>query len=118
VGLILLRLVAGGSAIARGIAGLKAGPSMESAILEVIGMAAGALLLPGLWTVIVGTVLAALELWNVFSGQPVSVQPADPWASILLGTIGAALALLGPGAWSVDARIFGWRRIELGHRTR
>jgi putative oxidoreductase len=113
VGLILLRLVAGGAAIARGIAGLKADPSLESAILEVIGMAAGALLLPGLWTVIAGAVLAALELWNVLS-----VQPADPWPSILLGAIGAALALLGPGAWSVDARIFGWRRIELGSRTR
>src|SRR5271170_2678863 len=98
MGLLLLRLVAGGSAIARGIAGLKAGPSMESAILEVIGMAAGALLLPGLWTVIAGAVLAALELWNVFSAQA-----ADPWPAILLGTIGAALALLGPGAWSVDA---------------
>jgi hypothetical protein len=113
VGLVLLRLVAGGSAIVRGIVGLKAGPPIDSAILEVIGMAAGALLLLGLWTVIAGTVLAALELWTILS-----VQPADPWPSILLGTIGAALALLGPGAWSVDARIFGWRRIEFGDRTR
>jgi uncharacterized membrane protein YphA (DoxX/SURF4 family) len=118
VGLLLLRLVAAASAIARGIAGLKTGPPIESAILEVIGIAAGALLLPGLWTLIAGVVLAVLELWNVLFAQPLSVQPADPWPYILLGTIGAALALLGPGAWSVDARIFGWRRIELGDRTR
>jgi hypothetical protein len=23
------------------------------------------------------------------------------------------LALLGPGAWSIDARLFGWRRIDV-----
>ena len=25
-----------------------------------------------------------------------------------------ALAMLGPGRWSVDARLFGWKRIDLG----
>jgi hypothetical protein len=27
--------------------------------------------------------------------------------------IGVALALLGPGAWSIDARLFGWKRLEI-----
>jgi hypothetical protein len=27
--------------------------------------------------------------------------------------ISAALALLGPGGYSVDARIFGWKRIDI-----
>ena len=68
------------------------------------------LLLAGLWTPIMGTLVAAIEIWNVFS------QPGDPWTPILLGTLGAALALLGPGAWSVDARLFGWKRIDIGER--
>ena len=31
----------------------------------------------------------------------------------LLGALGAALAMLGPGAWSVDARLFGRKRIQI-----
>ena len=27
--------------------------------------------------------------------------------------MGAALELVGPGAWSVDARLFGWKRIDV-----
>jgi putative oxidoreductase len=32
---------------------------------------------------------------------------------IVLATIGASLALLGPGAWSIDARLYGRRRIDI-----
>jgi hypothetical protein len=32
---------------------------------------------------------------------------------VLLAALGAGLALLGPGAWSVDAHLFGWKRVEL-----
>ena len=40
----------------------------------------------------------------------------DPWIHILLGALGAALAMLGPGAWSVDARLFGRKRIQIPQR--
>ena len=46
----------------------------------------------------------------------VLAQPGDPWTYILLGSIGTALALLGPGAWSIDAHIFGWKRIDIRDR--
>ncbi len=37
---------------------------------------------------------------------------------VLLATIGAAQALVGPGAWSIDARLFGWKRIDIRDRTK
>jgi hypothetical protein len=33
--------------------------------------------------------------------------------AVLLATLGAALAALGPGAHSVDARLYGRKRIEI-----
>jgi uncharacterized membrane protein YphA (DoxX/SURF4 family) len=67
-------------------------------------------LLAGLGTPIIGALLA------VFASLQVFLHPASPWACILLGTLGAALALLGPGAWSVDAYLFGRREVELPDR--
>jgi uncharacterized membrane protein YphA (DoxX/SURF4 family) len=61
----------------------------------------------GFWTPVGGAVLAICEFFIGFS------QNHDPWLSVLLASIGVALALLGPGTWSVDARRSGWKRIEI-----
>jgi putative oxidoreductase len=50
-------------------------------------------------------VVAGRELWAVFSDD------GDPWMALVLATLGASLAMIGPGAWSVDARLFGRRQI-------
>ena len=76
-------------------------------MLHVLGAGAGILLVVGLWTPIAGLVVTLIELWNILS------QAGDPSIPILLGTFSAALALLGPGGWSVDARLFGWKRIDI-----
>ena len=106
-----MRVVAGVALVARGLIGLRAGVNSESAVLQVLTVASGIILGAGLWTPIVGSLVGVLSLWKAVS------QPGDPWACIFLATIGAALALLGPGAWSVDARIFGWKRIDVRDRS-
>jgi hypothetical protein len=37
----------------------------------------------------------------------------DPRVHLLEAAMGAALAMLGPGLWSIDARLFGWKRLEI-----
>jgi putative oxidoreductase len=101
-----MRLVAGIALVLEGVMWLRSGTSIGAAILYVLGAGAGILLLAGLWTPIAGVLLAIIEIWCAFT------HPHDPWSYILLATLGAALAMLGPGAWSVDARLFGWKRID------
>jgi hypothetical protein len=106
-GLLLMRVVLGTALIARSVTRLWGGPPMLLTVLSVLMIGAGLFLLAGLWTPIAGTLVAAIEVWKIF------LLPEDLWVYLLLGTLGAALALLGPGAWSVDAHLFGWKRVEL-----
>ncbi len=101
-----MRVVAGIAIAVHGVMTLRGGLPIAPAILHVLAVGAGLLLFVGLWTPIAGALVAIIALWNTFS------QPGDPWPNIMLGTLGAALALLGPGAWSVDAHLFGWKRID------
>jgi uncharacterized membrane protein YphA (DoxX/SURF4 family) len=106
-----MRLVVGIAVVVRRTSELQTAPPISLAVIHVFAIATGILLLAGLWTPIAGTVLIIIETWNAFMHLH-----DDPWSYIQLGTLGAALAMLGPGAWSVDARLFGWKRIDLRDR--
>lgn len=106
----MLRLIAAAALINQGASQLQAEVPVTSVILAVLLLATAVLLLAGLWTPVAGALALTLELWAAFS------RPGDHWIQILLGSVGAGLALLGPGIWSVDARLFGWKRI--GSQTR
>jgi uncharacterized membrane protein YphA (DoxX/SURF4 family) len=42
----------------------------------------------------------------------------DQWLHIALAVLVAGVAMLGPGAWSVEARLFGRKRFEFTRRNR
>lgn len=107
-----MRTVVAIALIDRGITRLWSGPPLLLTALSVITISGGILLLAGLWTPIAGIVVAAIEVWKIF------LHPANLWIYILLATLCAALAMLGPGAWSVDARLFGWKRIDIQDRKK
>ena len=112
VGLILMRLVAGAALIY--IAGftLRSSPPIPIAIVSVLLLAGGFLLSVGLCTPIVGMLVALIEILRLFT------SPSDWLLDLFLATFGAALAMLGPGQWSIDARLFGWKRIKPSPRKR
>ena len=85
-------------------------PSQHALIfVHLIGAGAGILLLLGLGTPVCGTLLAIIELWVAYSGASAMIH-------IMLATLGATLAMIGPGAWSIDARLFGRKHIEISDR--
>jgi hypothetical protein len=85
-------------------------PPLNITIISAILGAAGILLILGLWTPLVGTLIALVQAWKILT------LPGDRWLWLLLGTVGGALAMLGPGLWSIDARLFGWKRVEAPRR--
>jgi uncharacterized membrane protein YphA (DoxX/SURF4 family) len=111
IGLLLLRLLAGVALIHFGIADLREAPPLATVVLQSIGVGAGILLLVGLWTPVAGGLATIAKVLIAFSRY--FSHSGDPWIPIIQAVLGAALAMVGPGAWSIDARLFGRKRIDM-----
>jgi putative oxidoreductase len=83
------------------------GPPHGGLYTRFIMIVVGTLLLAGLWTPITGTLLAIIEVWIVF------FQGGQAEIHLPLAALGVSLVMLGPGAWSVDAKLFGRKRINI-----
>ena len=110
ISILFLRFGAGIPLVYDGITGLFAAPQYIPFMQDLLAVGAGMLLLAGLWTPVSGTLAAILQLWIAFSGTD------HLRAVLLLAAVGAALAMLGPGAWSVDAHLFGRKRVYIADR--
>jgi uncharacterized membrane protein YphA (DoxX/SURF4 family) len=109
VGLLLIRIAAGVSLVVEGFENFQAGEQAASLVLRLLAIADGALLIAGLWTPIAGSLVIGLAIWQTV------LRHENPYPGILLAAMGGALALVGPGALSMDAWLFGWKRIDIGN---
>ena len=108
-GLVLLRLLVGGASAYGVGASVTAEPHWEVAAPQILEVTLGVSLLAGFWTPLSGSLLAIVEAWIAFS------RPGKPWMMPLtLAVLGASLAMIGPGGWSVDALLFGRKQINPG----
>ena len=116
LGLLLLRICLGVALICSAIAGLSGTPLEPITLAQNSIAAVGAIfLLAGLWTPVMGTLAALDEVWIALSLY--SPQRQDAWIHVFLAILAVSLAMLGPGAWSMDARLFGRKRFDID-RTR
>jgi putative oxidoreductase len=113
-GLLLLRLLAGAELIHSGIGGIGEGPSPLTVALQVIGMATALLVWVGMFTPVAGALAAAAKVCIAISRF--SSHSGDPWVALSQAILAAALAMIGPGACSIDARRYGRKRIDLPER--
>jgi putative oxidoreductase len=104
-GLLIQRLVLGIALLYHGAVLLKGVSAVEPIVPGLIGSVLGLFILPGLWTPAMGALVAVVQVWITFTGA------GDESVAIILAALGATLAMIGPGAWSIDARLFGRKHI-------
>ena len=102
-----MRLVVGFALVVRGWTTLGSSPPAITAMISAVLAIAGLLLIVGLWTPVMGALVALNEIMKILTSG------GDLWVYLLLGSMAVALAMLGPGVWSIDARLFGWKRVEV-----
>ena len=106
IGLLLMRLVVGAVVLWYADPRLWSDPPLHTVVACSLLAVAGLLLIAGLWTPIGGAVVAVVAIFEIPTGEPAVGR-------LLAATIAGALTMLGPGRLSIDARLFGWKRIDL-----
>ena len=106
IGLLLMRLVIGAVLLWHAGPRLWGDPPLHIVVAYASLALAALLLIAGLWTPVAGAVVVVVAISEILTtGEP-------PVGRLLAATIAGALTMLGPGRLSIDARLFGWKRIE------
>jgi uncharacterized membrane protein YphA (DoxX/SURF4 family) len=121
LGLVLMRLAVALSAIVQGIGTLIESPTqIFSWAIGSLEILVGTALLIGFLTPIAGAAASLGNLaigvsWFLTSGENAHDKAV---AAIYLVVMSIAITLLGPGAFSLDARLFGRREIIIPESSR
>jgi uncharacterized membrane protein YphA (DoxX/SURF4 family) len=113
---LLLRVLVGCSLIAQGVGYIQTQkPTLAAWAMAVITFVSGAFLLAGFMTALAAVVVAVGGIGIALSFIP--LPDHDLFESYLellnLIVLSIAIVLLGPGAFSLDARMFGRREITI-----
>jgi putative oxidoreductase len=118
VGLLLLRVAAALTAMSCGVVRLTESPNGAlDKVSAALSIASGLAVLVGLLTTGSAIILAVTIAWFWFPVHS-EARPQDLSAALLTIADGVTISLLGPGAFSVDARLFGPREIVISRQTR
>jgi putative oxidoreductase len=114
-GLLLLRAATGAGFVAQGVAylGGKQAPAAITSAVAAFMVIIGALLLIGSlsrWAALLAATTNLLSVLPWFPGPRIGLFET-PITTMLAAVIATALVCLGPGAFSVDARLFGRREV-------
>ena len=74
---------------------------------DLIAAGAGVFLIAGLWTPLMGALAALDEGWIALWLQE------HTWLHVFLAVLSMSVAMLGPGAWSIDSCLFGRKRLDI-----
>lgn len=102
-----MRLTAGSSLIVERIQMMLPVPSSPLWEINIVLILVGICICFGFWTPIMAGLEGIGELLMVVT------DPGRHESHLLLAILGISLAMLGPGAWSIDALIFGRKRITV-----
>jgi putative oxidoreductase len=104
LGLLILRFAAGLSLVA--VAQMAGDPGHTAGLLaRFIMLGAAVLIWIGLWTPLAAVAGAAIQIITIAFGRQFNLS------LVIFTAAGLSLAMLGPGAWSFDARLYGRKRI-------
>ena len=89
-------------------------------VIGLLAVASGASLLLGLLTPVAGLLVGVIHAGIALSwlSAPVPHPFADKLSSVFIALMAATIILLGPGALSLDARLFGRREIIIPRASR
>lgn len=107
LGLLLIRIAAGTALIIDGKARIYLSQPVLPLILGALAVSDGAVLVAGLWTPLAGVLAVALSAGEIL------IYHENPYPGVLLAAMGAGVAFVGPGAFSVDAWLFGLKKIDI-----
>ena len=107
LGLLLIRIAAGVALITDGRERVYSGQHLGLLTLGIFTIIDGTLLTSGLWSSLAGFFALALSIGDIL------IYHEGPCPAILLACMGVGVAFVGPGALSIDAWLFGLKRIDI-----